>query len=144
MVSEQASPHFHLDVADMEGFKHALANRDGATNLPELTLKQVEAGTNALYTLPSLVQKFASIGSRSILLVQDRRSFIRAGNELKSFVRTQLEQAGFGVEVLEMGDERGYLHSNFAEVEQIRPHLHPDKTAIALGSGKICDVTKHA
>ena len=138
------SPHFHLDPVDMDGVKRALAGRDDMASLPPLGLNHVEAGMDALDALPTLIRNIASQDSSSILIVQDHKPFVRKNVDLKSLVYRQLMQAGFKVEVLEMGDEYGYLHSDFAEVEQIRPYLRADRTAIALGSGKICDVTKHA
>jgi glycerol-1-phosphate dehydrogenase [NAD(P)+] len=139
-----SSSIFRFDPADMDGLRRTLANRPDAASLPTLNLGQVEAGADALLALPTILRSLARVGSSAVLLVQDRRPFWREGIDLKPFVRKQLEQADFQVEVLEMGDQEGYLHSDFAEVEQIRPHLRPDKTAVALGSGKICDVTKHA
>ena len=138
------SPYFHLDPVDMEVLKQTLAHRDDMHSLPPLRLNHVEADVDALDALPSLIRAIALQDSTSILLVQDRKPFVRKGVDLKPLVHTQLIQAGFAVEVLEIGNEHGYLHSDFAEVEQIRPHLRADRTALALGSGKICDVTKHA
>lgn len=138
------SPHFHLDPLDMDGLKNTLAHREDTASLPSLGLNHVEAGADALNALPSLIRTIAPQGSLSVLIVQGRKPFVREEADLKPLVREQLVQAGFEVEVFEVGDEHGYLHSDFAEVEQIRPHLHPDRTTIALGSGKVCDVTKHA
>src|SRR5258708_27623023 len=138
------SPPFRFDPADMDGLRRALASRPDAASLPTLNLGQVEAGADALLALPAILRNLARGGSSAVLLVQDRRPFWREGTDLKPFVRDQLERAGFQVEVLEMGDQHGYLHSDFAEVDQIRPHLPPDKTAVALRSGQICHVTKHA
>src|SRR5258708_24800921 len=139
-----SSPRFRFDPADMEGLRRALASRPDAASLPTLNLGQVEAGADALLALPAILRNLARGGSSAVLLVQDRRPFWREGTDLKPVVRDQLERAGFQVAVLEMCDEHGYLHSDFAEVGQVRPHLRPDKTAVAPGSGKICDVTKHA
>ena len=52
--------------------------------------------------------------------------------------------AGFEVEVLELGDQDGRMESDFAEVDQVRRRLAPGRAVVALGSGKLCDVTKHA
>ncbi len=138
------SPHFHLDPMRIDEVNAAIAQREDADSLPVLTLHHVEAGSDALAALPSLIRDIAVHGSSSVLLVQGRKPFVRVGADLKPMVHKQLVDAGFDVELLEIGDEHGYLHSDFAEVEQIRLHLRYDKTAIALGSGKICDVTKHA
>jgi len=146
MSSDQPTtkPLFRYDPADMDGLRRALASRADAATLPKLDLRRIEAGPDALDALPGIIRDVAPAGASAVLIVQDRRPFVRDGADLKPLVREQLERAGFDVEVLEMGDAHGYLHSDFAEVKQIRPYLRPDRTAIALGSGKICDVTKHA
>jgi len=144
MVAEQFMPHFHLDPTDMKSVNRVFASQEKPGGATKLELKRVEAGADALNTLPMMIRTITVHNSPLVLLVQDRRPFVREGVDLKPFVRSQLEHAGFDVEVLEVGDAHGYLHSDFAEVEQIRPHLRGDRTAIALGSGKICDVTKHA
>ncbi len=142
MLFEQ--PQFHLDPAHMDAVRHTLAQRGDAATLPLLKLQHVEVGDNALNALPALVRNIAVQGSSSVLLLQGRKPFVREGVDLKPAVYEQLVGAGLNVELLEIGDEHGYLHSDFAEVEQVRLHLRYDKTAVALGSGKICDVTKHA
>lgn len=144
MLFEPVTPHFHLDPVHINDVKHVLAQREDAASLPILKLHHVEVGDDALNALPSLIRDITAQGSSSVLLVQGRKPFVRAGADLKPMVHEQLVHAGFHVELLEIGDEHGYLHSDFAEVEQIRLHLRYDKTAVALGSGKICDVTKHA
>src|SRR5258708_15554248 len=97
-----SSPTFRFDPADMDSLRRALANRPDAASLPTLNLGQVEAGADALLSLPTILRSLARDGSSAVLLVQDRRSFWREGTDLKPFVRKQLEQAGFQVEVLEM------------------------------------------
>jgi glycerol-1-phosphate dehydrogenase [NAD(P)+] len=46
--------------------------------------------------------------------------------------------------VLELGDPNGHMASDFAEVARVRRHLGGGRPVVALGSGKLCDVTKHA
>jgi len=59
-------------------------------------------------------------------------------------VRGILRDAGFAVELLELGGEQFDLHSDFDEVERVRSRLRGDRVALALGSGTVCDITKHA
>jgi glycerol-1-phosphate dehydrogenase [NAD(P)+] len=146
MVTGQpaGSPRLRLDPADMAGVRRALATREDAAALPELDLGHVEAGPNALDTLPAILEGLVPVGSRAILLTQDRRPFARDGADLKPLVVERLRAAGFAVEVLELGDEHGHMESDFAEVHEVRAHLGPNRAVLALGSGKLCDVSKHA
>jgi glycerol-1-phosphate dehydrogenase [NAD(P)+] len=135
---------FTHDPADMDGLRRTIAARPDASSLPRLALGRVASGPDALLRLPEVVEGVAGAGPRKILVVQDRGPFMRGGAELKPAVQAMLLEAGFDVELLELGDERFFLHSDFGEVEQVRSHLRPDRVTLALGSGKICDVTKHA
>jgi glycerol-1-phosphate dehydrogenase [NAD(P)+] len=128
----------------MDGLRRTIAARPDAPTLPRLALKHVASGPDALLGLPEVVEGVAGAGPRKILVVQDRRPFVRDGAQLKPAVHAMLLEAGFGVEVLELGDERFFLHSDFDEVGRVRSQLRADRVTLALGSGKICDVTKHA
>jgi glycerol-1-phosphate dehydrogenase [NAD(P)+] len=138
-----ASPRLRLDPADMAGLRRALATGSGA-ELDEPSLRHVEAGPDALQALPGILQDLLPAGSRTILVTQDRRPFTRDGADLKPMVVELLAAAGLEVEVLELGDQHGHMESDFAEVDQVRRCLAPDRAVLALGSGKLCDVTKHA
>jgi HAD superfamily hydrolase (TIGR01450 family) len=136
-----------LDPADMDAVRRALAGPDAAAGpdgSPLDRLRTVEAGPDALEALPGLLARLASAGPVGVLVTQDRRPFARDGASLKPLVAERLRQAGHRVEVLELGDAGGHMESDFAEVDQVRPHLGGGRAVVALGSGKLCDVTKHA
>jgi glycerol-1-phosphate dehydrogenase [NAD(P)+] len=136
------APRLRLDPADMAGLRRAVAGWDGA-DPAALDLGRVEAGPDALDALPDVVAGLAA-GSRRVLVTQDRRPFTRDGASLKPLVAERLAAAGLQVEVLELGDRHGHMQSDFAEVDQVRRRLGPGRAVLALGSGKLCDVTKHA
>ena len=132
-------PGLRLDPADMDAVRDAL---DG--DAPALDgLRIVEAGPDALDALPAILERLGSAGS-GVLVTQDRRPFTRDGAGLKPLVAERLRAAGHTVEVLELGDGHGHMESDFAEVDQVRRHLGGGRAVVALGSGKLCDVTKHA
>jgi HAD superfamily hydrolase (TIGR01450 family) len=133
------APRLRFDPADMDALRGAL---DGAASLAGL--RAVVAGPDALKTLPDLVARLAPGGQGRVLVTQDRRPFSRDGASLKPLVAGRLHEAGLEVEVLELGDDHGHLESDFAEVDQVRRHLGGGRPVVALGSGKLCDVTKHA
>jgi HAD superfamily hydrolase (TIGR01450 family) len=128
-----------LDPADMDAVRDALDG--GAPALDDLRI--VEAGPDALDALPAILERLGSAGS-GVLVTQDRRPFTRDGASLKPLVAERLQAAGHPVEVLELGDNHGHMESDFAEVDQVRRHLGKGRAVVALGSGKLCDVTKHA
>jgi glycerol-1-phosphate dehydrogenase [NAD(P)+] len=106
-------------------------------------LRVVAAGPDALEELPSILEGLRS-GGAAVLVTQDRRPFARDGADLKPLVAERLRAAGHQVEVLELGDASGHMESDFAEVDKVLPHLGGGRAVVALGSGKLCDVTKHA
>jgi HAD superfamily hydrolase (TIGR01450 family) len=143
-----AAPRLRFDPADMDALRHALA-----TDPPEdppggpaalAGLRTVEAGPDALEGLADLVARLVPGGQGRVLVTQDRRPFSRDGASLKPLVAGRLRDAGLQVEVLELGDGHGHMESDFAEVAQVRRHLGGGRPVVALGSGKLCDVTKHA
>jgi len=138
-------PRLRLDPADMDAVRRTLGPGDGAgPGAPALAgLRAVEAGPDALEALSALLERLAP-GSRRVLVTQDRRPFSRDGASLKPLVAGRLRAAGLAVEVLELGDADGHMESDFAEVDQVRRHLGGGRAVVALGSGKLCDVTKHA
>jgi glycerol-1-phosphate dehydrogenase [NAD(P)+] len=130
----------------MDAVRRVLAGPDaaeGPAGSPLDRLRTVEAGPDALDALPALLAGLAPGASR-VLVTQDRRPFTRDGASLKPLVAERLREHGLEVEVLELGDRHGHMESDFAEVDQVRRHLGQGRAVVALGSGKLCDVTKHA
>ena len=138
-----ATARLRLDPADMDAVRHALAGTAGPDGPPLPGLRAVEAGPDALDALPALLADLAP-GASGVLVTQDRRPFSRDGASLKPLVAERLRAGGLQVEVLELGDRHGHMESDFAEVDQVRRHLGGGRAVVALGSGKLCDVTKHA
>ena len=135
-----ARPGLRLDPADMDTLRGALDPGDA----PALAgLRVVAAGPDALEGLAAILEGLGS-GGAPVLVTQDRRPFARDGADLKPLVAEHLRTAGHQVEVLELGDANGHMESDFAEVDQVLPHLGGGRAVVALGSGKLCDVTKHA
>ena len=132
-----------LDPVDMAGLRRTVAGWGGLEQA-ELSLHRVEAEPDALHALPAILEELLPTGSRTVLITQDRRPFTRDGASLKPLVAELVAAAGFEVEVLELGDQDGRMESDFAEVDQVRRRLAPGRAVVALGSGKLCDVTKHA
>src|SRR4029453_17979672 len=133
-------PGLRFDPADMDALRGAL-DPEGAAALAGLRV--VAAGPDALEGLASILEGLGSGGS-PVLVTQDRRPLTPDGAAHKPGVAEGLGTAGPQGEVLELGDDHGHMESDFAEVDQVRPHLGGGRAVVALGSGKLCDVTKHA
>jgi hypothetical protein len=78
---------FTHDPADMDALRRTIAARPDASSLPQLALWHVASGPDALFSLPEVVAEVARDDALKVLVVQDRRPFIREGADLKPMVR---------------------------------------------------------
>jgi len=103
-------------------------------------LSQIVAGPEALEGLVGLA---TAGGNRSrVVIVQDETEFIRAGVSVKPVVRQAFETAGIPVHVVVVPGAD--VHTTPDRIAAVRGHLQPGDVVIALGSGTITDITKHA
>ena len=81
-----------------------------------------------------------------MVLIQDDRPYLRTGADLKPLVHDLLAGAGREVEVLTLpSGPDGLVHADLENVERGRAAIGGLPTAVvALGSGTVCDVAKHA
>ena len=101
-------------------------------------------GASALDRLGEVVSDLAP-EARAVLVVQDDTPMRRSGRDLKRGVAELLVTADFEVEVCELeGGADGTLHADFERLDEVVAHLRPGVPVIALGSGTITDLTKHA
>ncbi len=80
-----------------------------------------------------------------MLLVEDETSMRREEQDLKPFVQNLLQKAGYTVQTLVLpSDEYGLVHADFEQVERVYAALTPGIALVALGSGTVTDIAKHA
>jgi glycerol-1-phosphate dehydrogenase [NAD(P)+] len=129
---------------DLPALRRWLADRPDAAELAELPIREVLVRSDALARLPGLLADLDA--PARVLLLQDDRPYTRAGAELKPLVRGLLAEAGRRVEVLTLSPGPDDLvHADLANVERGRAAIAGRPTAVvALGSGTVCDVAKHA
>ena len=114
----------------------AQLNPDAKIDPRTLKLSTIHAGVDALIELPS------SIEPSPVVIVCDEVEFLRDGISAKPLVRHLFEEAGFQVRVVHLtGDHIATTEDHIMEVQA---QLHPGDTVIALGSGVVADITKHA
>lgn len=138
-------PTFEYDPSDMPELTRKVATWPDASKLPRIELENVIVGLDAIEQLPEVLTDLAPKGTGDVVLVMDEIEMFRQGESLKPKVRKMLEDAGFEILVVELeGDEYGLVHPDFREVEIVKRHLRPGVKVVALGSGVITDITKHA
>ena len=129
---------------DLPALRRWLEARPDAADLFELPIREVVVRSDALTRLPGLL---ADLDAPSrILLIQDDRPYTRAGASLKPLVHDLLAGTGREVDVLTLpSSPDGLVHADIENVERGRAAIGGRPTAVvALGSGTVCDVAKHA
>lgn len=138
-------PELAYDPADMPALRRKLAAMPEAHAFQDFELARVEIGPEAIRSLPAVLGELAPGGPGPLLLVQDATPMARGGDDLKRLVRDLLAGAGWRVRTaqLEPGAD-GQAHAGEREVERVLAGLRPGLPVVALGSGTVTDVAKHA
>lgn len=136
---------FEYDPGCMPELESKVSTWKDADKLPDIELKNVIVGMDAILELPHVLVDLAPRGTGDVVLVMDQTKMSRDGESLKPKVKQMLADAGFETLVVELeGDEFGVVHPDFHEVELVKNHFHPGVKVVALGSGVVTDITKHA
>jgi glycerol-1-phosphate dehydrogenase [NAD(P)+] len=129
---------------DLPALRHWLDARPDAPELFELPIREVVVRSNALDRLPGLLADLEA--PARVLLIQDDRPYSRSGADLKPLVYDLLAGTGREVDVLTLPPSPdGLVHADLENIERGRAAIGGRPTAVvALGSGTVCDVAKHA
>ena len=140
-------PTFPIDPGDIAAVKRWLAtqNTDHQHPLRPIEIAEIRIGADVLPQLPTVLQRAGVADGATILLVMDTVPMRRGEQDLKPFVQALLHEAGYIVETLWLESDRyGLVHADFAQVQRARGALRPDIAFVALGSGTVTDIAKHA
>jgi glycerol-1-phosphate dehydrogenase [NAD(P)+] len=140
-------PTFPLDPADIAALKRWLAVQDSDVMHPlrPIEIEEIQIGPDALLELPAVLQRAGSRAGTKTLLVMDETPMKREQDDLKLFVEALLRNAGYSVETLRLsGDQYGLVHADFEQVERVLSMIMPGTALVALGSGTLTDIVKHA
>jgi glycerol-1-phosphate dehydrogenase [NAD(P)+] len=139
-----SATRFELDPTDLPNLLRTVRGWPGAHEYPPLELRRVEVEADAFARLGEVVGELAP-DARSVLVVQDDTPMRRGGADLKRGVAEVLVGAGLEVVVCELtGGAEGSLHAEFERLDEVIEQLRPGVPVIALGSGTVTDLAKHA
>ncbi|MFN8637137.1 MAG: iron-containing alcohol dehydrogenase [Chloroflexota bacterium] len=129
---------------ELPALRRWLEARPDADELFDLPIRQVLVQSNALRRLPDLLTDLDA--PKRVLLFQDDRPYSRASVDLKPLVHDLLAGSGRTVEVVTLPPSHdGLVHADLENVGRGRAAIGGQPTAVvALGSGTVCDVAKHA
>ncbi len=143
---------FPLDPADIPTLKRWLAAQDDLQGaLRPIDIDEILIGPSALMELPVVLQRAGVAKGASVLFVMDETPMLRDDVDLKRFARDLLYVAGYDESAVWLeGDEYGLVHADYDHVEGVLWDLEHGQMGtgasaiIALGSGTITDIAKHA
>jgi len=129
---------------DLPALRQWLAAQPDAADLADVPIREIVVQADALARLPALLDDLDA--PRRVLLIQDDRRYLRNDAELKPLVRALLAATGRRIRVLVLPPSAdGLVHADLENVERGRAAIGDQDTAVvALGSGTVCDVAKHA
>ena len=129
-----------LVMDDLPGFYARVSEATGANHT--YALRRIVTAPDAWTALPEVLADTTCEVER-VLVVEDETEILRDGEPLKPAVAARLADCGVPVEVLVLtGDEE--LHTSAEHIATVRAALEPATAVLALGSGTIADITKHA
>jgi len=137
---------FSVDPANIPAVKRWLATQDDPLEqLRSIKIDEILIGPGVLLDLPFVLQRAGVTPGSKVLLVVDETPMLREDVDLKRFVRDLLYVAGYDETTCHLeNDEYGLVHAEFEDVEGILWGLEPGTALIALGSGTVTDIAKHA
>jgi len=137
---------FAVDPANIAAVKRWLATQDDPREqLRSINIDEILIGPGVLLDLPFVLQRAGVNPGSKVLLVVDETPMLREDVDLKRFVRDLLYVAGYHETTCHLEhDEYGLVHAEFEHVEGILWGLEPGTALIALGSGTVTDIAKHA
>ena len=137
---------FAVDPANIQAVTRWLAAQDDPQgHLRSIDIDEILIGPGVLLDLPFVLQRAGVTPGSKILLVVDETLMLREDVDLKRFVRDLLYVAGYDETTCHLeNDEYGLVHAEFEDVEGLLWGLEPGTAIIALGSGTVTDIAKHA
>ena len=136
---------FAVDPGDMSALKRWLAAQDDQSTLRAIDIDEILIGQNALLQLPEVLQRAGVAPGGRVLLVMDATPMLREEQDLKPFVQALLHNACYQVAPLWLeGDRYALVHADFEQVQRVHDAILPGDALIALGSGTVTDIVKHA
>lgn len=135
---------FKYDVGNMNELNSQIVKWADYQKLPNIELKKVVCGQNAIYQLPDVLKTLGVTREYEILVVMDDVVMMRGEQQVKPLVMSLLAESGYQTrKIVLSGDENGQVHPDFKTIEQVKPHLREKCAVVAVGSGVVTDISKH-
>jgi glycerol-1-phosphate dehydrogenase [NAD(P)+] len=101
--------------------------------------------SEAVYKLPRVLAEVRAEIKEPLLVVMDKTPMTRNGKDLKQLVMHILSEASWNVQpVIMEPDATGQVHTDMLHIEAVKKKISQGAALLAVGSGTVCDITKHA
>jgi glycerol-1-phosphate dehydrogenase [NAD(P)+] len=126
-------------------FKNAIRALPGYPPDEDLPIHAMVFESDAYARLPELLTQIGAQREQPLLVVVDELPIQRAGVELKPFLLQFLQTGGWNAErVVLAPHDHTPVHTDMYQIECVQARLTRGATILALGSGTVTDVSKHA
>jgi glycerol-1-phosphate dehydrogenase [NAD(P)+] len=129
---------------DLPAVKRWLQARPDADQLQPLPIRHIVVAADALIRLPDLLRELDA--PSRVLIAQDPTPMRRGQDDLKPLAHDLLASAGRQAESFVFPpDADGQVHADLANAALLASSIRETPTTVvALGSGSVCDLAKHA
>jgi glycerol-1-phosphate dehydrogenase [NAD(P)+] len=137
--------HLPYDPADGAAFWGTIRQLPGYPAGEEVRLQEMIFERDALLRLPALLRRFDNGAARPTLVVADATPMRRGADDLKPLLVSLLRQAERPTELFTLTpDHGGEVHTTMAQIAALQARLAPEMAVVAVGSGSVADIAKHA
>ncbi len=133
------------DPGDKLNFWESIHSLPGYPTGEDRPIKEMIFESEALFRLPQVLKNVAAEAAQTVLLVMDGQPMQRGAASLKPLVSEVLVKAGWKVQPLVLSaDATGQVHTDMPHIDSVRRQLLKGMAVLGVGSGTVCDITKHA
>src|ERR1700690_4034199 len=133
------------DPGEGPGFWKAIEKLPGYPAGEHTPISTMLFESDAVYKLPGVLAQVKADLKKPLLVVMDETPMTRKGKDLKELVKKILSEAGWQVQtVIVEPDSTGQVHTDMMHIEAVKNCFSLGAGTLVLGSGTVCDITKHA
>lgn len=126
-------------------FKDAIRTIPGYPAGADVPIQAMVFESDAYKKIPAVLEQIGARPDQPLFIVTDEFAIKRAGVELKPFLAEFLEQHGWQPEIIYLAPRAGEsLHTDMHQIERVQSRLANGVSLLAVGSGTVTDVAKHA
>ena len=133
------------DPSEGLAFWQAIEKLPGYPTGEHMPISEMLFESDAIYKLPDVLVFVHAKRDNPLIVVMDKTPMKRQGKDLKQLVVQILSDAGWKVQpVILEPDATGQVHTDMQHIEAVKGNICPGQSLLAVGSGTVCDITKHA